>query len=128
MNVSYTFYRKKTMIDLFLTISSGKIVWFLICLFLFLSFVLVIWAPSKVLPSLVHGLGFCHTTVPVFRFGLALAKVRTLNLKRNKRLALEFIRRAKKTSNSLDHRNRINAMWSKHAKLDDVIQFLSKRS
>ena len=64
----------------------------------------------------------CH-----LRFGRALSLVRSANMKKNKRLALEFMRRAKKTTNALDSRARINNMWLKHAGIKPVIEFLSKR-
>ena len=43
----------------------------------------------------------CH-----LRFGRALSMVRSANMKKNKRLALEFMRRARKTTNALDSRVR----------------------
>jgi hypothetical protein len=64
----------------------------------------------------------CH-----LRFGRALSMVRSANMKKNKRLALEFMRRARKTTNALDSRARTNNMWLKHAGLKPVIEFLSKR-
>eukprot|EP00435_Cladocopium_sp_Y103_P038378 s2459_g10.t1 len=60
-------------------------------------------------------------------FGRALSFVRSANMKKNKLLAVEFMRRAKKITNALDTRARTNSMWSKHAGLKPVIEFLSKR-
>lgn len=64
---------------------------------------------------------------PRLRFGAALAKCRSMNTKKNRRLALQFIARAKRTENNLDVRSRVNAMWRKHGNLEPVLAFLSKR-
>lgn len=59
------------------------------------------------------------------RFGYALSKVRTSNRKRNYRLAVDFLRRAKKTTNDFDTRKSTNRLWTKHADLQSLIDFLS---
>jgi hypothetical protein len=42
-------------------------------------------------------------------------------------LAFEFIRKAKKSGKQLDTRPKVNTIWSKHAGLQPVIDFLSSQ-
>lgn len=60
------------------------------------------------------------------RFGYALAKMRSRNEKKNKRLATQFLARAKRTTNAMDARVKTYGMWKKHADLQPVLDFLSK--
>lgn len=68
-----------------------------------------------------------HLTFPIHgsRFGRALAKTRTQYSKRNHRFAVKFLRAARKTTNDFDRRQRVNAMWTKQADLQPIIEFLS---
>ena len=61
------------------------------------------------------------------RFGRALSKVRSKHQKRNYRLAVQFLRSAKKSTNEFDTRPRINKMWSKHCQLQPLMDFLATK-
>lgn len=63
---------------------------------------------------------------PSLRFGIALAKTRTMYLKRNYSTAMKFLRRARHTTGDFDRRPRVNRQWTKMADLQPVIDFLSQ--
>ncbi|CAK9090432.1 Uncharacterized protein SCF082_LOCUS42649 [Durusdinium trenchii] len=60
------------------------------------------------------------------QFGIALAKTRTMYLKRNYSTAMKFLRRARHTTGDFDRRPRVNRQWTKMADLQPVIDFLSQ--
>ena len=61
------------------------------------------------------------------RFGVAVSKCRTKFLKRHRRAAKQFLRRARKTPNDYDRRSKINRSWVNSANLQPVIDFLSEK-
>lgn len=60
------------------------------------------------------------------QFGVALAKARTSNRKKNFRTALKFLREARATKNDYDRRRRLNQRWIRQADLQPIIDFLSQ--
>ena len=61
------------------------------------------------------------------RFGISLAKLRTLHEKANKRQAKAFLVAARKSSNRLDGRASVNKAWSDGAELASVISYLTSK-
>ncbi|CAL1151782.1 unnamed protein product [Cladocopium goreaui] len=58
-------------------------------------------------------------------FGLAIARCRTQHKARHLRLARQFLRDARKSTNSMDTSARINKIWKDGANLEPVLTFLS---
>ncbi|CAL1142985.1 unnamed protein product [Cladocopium goreaui] len=58
-------------------------------------------------------------------FGVALAKCRTAVQKKHLKLARQFLRAARASTNKVDTQASVNKAWTKGAQLESVIQFLS---
>jgi hypothetical protein len=61
------------------------------------------------------------------RFGRAVARVRSRHLKRQRKAAASFIRKALKGDDRLDMTKKSNQLWMEMANLKPIFQFLSKQ-
>ena len=92
------------------------------CLSVYLSMDRSIYLPSKNLWILPKPL---RSATP--RFGRAVARVRTRHLKRQRRAAASFIRKAMKGDDRLDLSKKTNQQWMDLANLKPIFQFLAKQ-
>ena len=68
---------------------------------------------------------YVYSPAACLRFGVALAKCRTLHAKRIQRRAKAFLRSARATTSKFDMRPRVNRAWVNGAKLQPVLDFLA---